>query len=82
MRLGSSLHHVRSFLVAAHGLSSCSTWVACEILVPCSGIKPASHALEVWCLNHWTTREILNSFESTSIPTLSSFLLGDFYFLN
>ena len=46
MCLGSSLHHVRSFLVAAHGLSSCSTWVACEILVPCSGIKPASLALQ------------------------------------
>ena len=54
----------------------------CRILVPCSGIKPAPHALEMRCLNHWTTREILNSFESTSILTLSPFLLGDFCFLN
>ena len=40
------MHHVRSFLVAAHGLSSCSMWMACEILVPCPGIKPASPALQ------------------------------------
>ena len=54
----------------------------CRILVPCSGIKPAPHALEVWCLNHWTTREILNSFESTSIPTLPSLPHCLFYSLS
>ena len=38
---------------------------ACGILVPLPGIKPASSALEVQSLNHWTTREI---------PDLHSFL--------
>ena len=28
------------------------------ILVPQPGIKPAPPALEVWSLNHWTTREV------------------------
>ena len=32
--------------------------VACGILVPQPGIKPAPPALEVWSLNHWTTREV------------------------
>ena len=38
---------------------------ACGILVSLPGIKPASLALEVQSLNHWTTREI---------PNLHSFL--------
>ena len=33
--------------------------VACGILVPQPGIKPAPPALEVGSLNHWTTREVL-----------------------
>ena len=32
--------------------------VACGILVPGPGIKPATPALEVQSLNHWTTREV------------------------
>ena len=32
--------------------------VACGILFPQPGIKPASPALEVQSLNHWTTREV------------------------
>ena len=30
----------------------------CETLVPWLGIEPMSSALEVWSLNHWTTREV------------------------
>ena len=36
-------------------------YVACGILVPRPGIKPTPPALEAWSLNHWTTREVLNS---------------------
>ena len=28
------------------------------ILVPCTGIKPSPPTLEMWNLNHWTTRGI------------------------
>ena len=35
--------------------------VACGILVPRPGIETAPPALEAWSLNHWTTREVLNS---------------------
>ena len=31
---------------------------ACGILVPRTRIEPVSPALEVWHLNHWTTREV------------------------
>ena len=31
---------------------------ACGILAPRPGIEPAPPALEVHCLNHWTTREV------------------------
>ena len=33
--------------------------MACGILVPLPGIKPATFALEVQSLNHWTAREVL-----------------------
>ena len=32
--------------------------MACGILVPQEGIKPAAPALKVWSLNHWTAREV------------------------
>ena len=32
--------------------------MTCGILVPWPGIKPVPLALEVWILNHWTTKEI------------------------
>ena len=32
--------------------------VICRILVPWPGIEPRPTALEVWSLNHWTTREV------------------------
>ena len=32
--------------------------MACRILFPQPGIKPEHPALEVWSLNHWTTREV------------------------
>ena len=32
---------------------------ACGILVPWPGIEPAPSALEVWRVNHWTAREVL-----------------------
>ena len=41
-----------------------SNWlhhVACGILIPRSGIEPTPPELDAWCLNHWTTREVLNS---------------------
>ena len=31
---------------------------ACGILVPQPGIKPVTPAMEVWSLNHWTSREV------------------------
>ena len=31
---------------------------ACGILVPQPGIEPVTLELEVWNLNHWTTREV------------------------
>ena len=36
--------------------------VACGILVPQSGIEPALPAVELWSLNHWTAREVLEFF--------------------
>ena len=33
---------------------SCGMWD----LVPLPGIEPGPSALEVWSLNHWTTREV------------------------
>ena len=36
--------------------------VACGILAPRPGIKPEPPAWEVWSLNHWTAREVLNVF--------------------
>lgn len=32
--------------------------VVCGILVPLPGIKPMPSAVEVWILNHWTSREV------------------------
>ena len=32
--------------------------MACGILAPQPGIKPAPLAVEAWSLNHWTTREV------------------------
>ena len=32
--------------------------VACEILVPLPGIEPVLPAVEVQCLNQWTTRDV------------------------
>lgn len=29
-----------------------------RILVPRPGIKPMPSALEMWCLNHWSIREV------------------------
>ena len=30
--------------------------VSCDILIPQPGIEPVPPALEIWILNHWTTR--------------------------
>ena len=35
------------------------TFLACRILVPGPRIKPVPPAMQVWRLNHWTTREVL-----------------------
>ena len=34
---------------------------ACGILIPRPGIKPTPTAVEAWCINYWTTREIPSS---------------------
>ena len=33
--------------------------VACVNLIPRLGVEPIPPAVEVWSLNHWTTREVL-----------------------
>ena len=38
-----------------------SRCVACGILVPQSDTEPASTAVEVWSLNYWTARQVLQS---------------------
>ena len=48
------------------GSSVVSEWgLSCPeahgILLPSPGIELASPALEVWIVNHWTTREVLDS---------------------
>ena len=35
------------------------SYKACWILAPLPGIKPMPPAVEVWSLNHWTAREVL-----------------------
>ena len=38
---------------------------ACRILVPQPGIEPMPHKVEMWILNHWTTRKVpKNTFSS------------------
>ena len=40
-----------------------------RIFVPQPGIKPVVPAVDVWGLNHWTTREVLNKDFSSSVMT-------------
>lgn len=40
-------------------LSDWLHYVACAILVPDQEVGPAT--LDAWCLNHWTTKRVLNS---------------------
>ena len=46
--------------------------MACGILVPWAGIEPMTPALEVWSLNHWTTREVPKFLECLSTSVFSS----------
>ena len=32
--------------------------MACKMLVPQPGMEPMPPAVEMWSLNHWTTREV------------------------
>ena len=48
--------HILSFQMIFFGGAYC---VVCRILAPQPGIKPMPSAVEVWGLNHWTTRELL-----------------------
>ena len=41
--------------------------MAYRILVPQPGIKAMLPAVEVWGLNHWTTREVLSKDFSSSV---------------
>ena len=45
--------------------------VACRILVPHPGTESVTSAVEAWCLNHWTTREV---------PVPGNFKLSDDFF--
>ena len=54
------LSHCRARALERVGFSSCGPGHVG--LVPGSGIKPVSLALAEWNLNHWTTREVPNSF--------------------
>ena len=49
-------------------------YTACGILVPQPGIEAMPPALEVWSLNHWTTREVLSSVISLTLELLCVFL--------
>ena len=49
-------------------------YTACGILVPQPGIKAMPPALEVWSLNHWTTREVPSSVISLTLELLSAFI--------
>ena len=44
-------------------------YLSYRILVPQPGIKPVVPAVDVWGLNHWTTREVLNKDFSSSVMT-------------
>ena len=48
--------HILSFQMIFFWGAYC---VVCRILAPQPGIKPMPSAVEVWGLNHWTTRELL-----------------------
>jgi len=55
------IYLLRQVLVEVHRIFSCCMWsLSCSVwdLVPWSGIKPSRPTLEVWSLNHWTTREV------------------------
>ena len=51
-------------LLLAEGERTGEPWLffifgmACGILLSQPGVEPASPALDVWSLNHWTTREV------------------------
>ena len=47
--------HILSFQMIFFWGAYC---VVCRILAPQPGIKPMPSAVEVWGLNHWTTREL------------------------
>ena len=69
------LHQV---LIAAHGIFSCRMWIlSCSMwaLVPWPGIELGAPALEVWCLSHWTTREVPMSLNFNTV-FLVSFMLS------
>ena len=53
--------------------------MACRILVPQPGIEPLPPAVEVWSLNHWTTREVLS--ELFDFVNFCLSLLQEHYFL-
>ena len=46
--------------------------VACEILVPQSGIEPMTSALEVWSLNHWAASKAPKSYSTVWILFIHS----------
>ena len=47
----------------------CPYYLAYSILVTQPGIKPVLPAVDVWGLNHWTTREVLSKDFSSSVMT-------------
>ena len=47
---------------------------SCGILVPQPGIETAPSALEVWSLNRWTAREVLNLFSTNQKTKIQKLL--------
>ena len=63
----------------SHTLFKRNIWphhVAHGTLVPQPGIEPVSLALEMWSLNHWTSREVQSTFQASDGITFAIVLLG------
>ena len=62
--VGTALQFKKIFFI------SWSHHMACGILVPQPGITPATPAVEMRSLNHWTTKEVFTIFVFLFIPAL------------
>ena len=55
---------------------------ACGILIPWPGIKPVPPAVEVWCLNHWTAREVPGEIFYLLLLFFNKFILFIYFWLH